>query len=58
MGVVYVGSIDRYLYALNAETGDLLWRFGTEGPIVSSPAAEDGLVFIGSTDRRLYALKA
>ena len=41
-----------------SETGDLLWRFGTEGPIVSSPAAEDGLIFIGSTDHRLYALKA
>ncbi len=28
-GVVYVGSGDRYLYALDAATGDLVWRYQT-----------------------------
>jgi outer membrane protein assembly factor BamB len=27
-GVVYVGSVDHNVYALNASTGALLWSFG------------------------------
>ena len=57
-GVVYVGSKDGRLYALDAETGQEKWRFKTDGQVYSSPAVAGGMVYIGSLDGRLYALDA
>src|SRR5262249_16377623 len=37
-GIVYVGSWDRSLYALDARSGKQLWSFATGGGISSSPA--------------------
>ena len=36
-GVVYVGSQDGYLYAVDADSGDLRWRYETGGVVRSSP---------------------
>jgi glucose dehydrogenase len=38
-GVVYVGSRDHSLYALDAAAGGLLFRFDTGGEVDSSPVA-------------------
>ena len=46
-GVVYVGSHDSHVYALNASTGAGLWRFAT-GVVCNSPAVADGVVYVGS----------
>jgi outer membrane protein assembly factor BamB len=55
--LVYVGSRDYYLYAADAATGKLRWRFPTQGPIDdSSPALADGRIYVGSLDRHVYAL--
>lgn len=55
--VVYFGALDDYIYALNARTGALLWKFLTQGQIVdSSPAVANGVVYIGAD--QLYALDA
>ena len=35
-GVVYVGSDDHFVYALDAASGDLLWRFQTDSWLNSS----------------------
>jgi uncharacterized repeat protein (TIGR03803 family) len=56
-GIVYVGSDDNYLYALDAGTGAQVWKFHTGG-IGSSPAVANGIVYVGSTDRNLYAINA
>ena len=56
-GVVYIGSNDGKLYALNAITGVKLWDFKTEGGL-SSPAVVDGVVYIGSADKKVYAINA
>jgi len=56
-GVVYVGSDDDNVYALNARTGALLWSHGT-GSVFSSPAVANGLVYVGSYDGNVYALNA
>ena len=37
-GTVYVGSMDKKLYAINGKSGVKLWEFETGGPVVSSPA--------------------
>lgn len=54
--MLYFGSSDGHLYALNAETGKLQWKFKTNGIIHSSPAFYDGKVYIGSWDGNMYAL--
>lgn len=61
-GLVIFSSRDAYLRAVDADTGDLRWDFGTgDGGLFSpeqfsSPAAAEGLVFTGSNAANLYAL--
>ncbi|MFZ0318311.1 MAG: PQQ-binding-like beta-propeller repeat protein [Candidatus Sulfotelmatobacter sp.] len=57
-GVVYVGSGDGNIYALNANTGAKLWNYTTGGPVDSSPAVANGVVYVGSADSNIYALNA
>ena len=57
-GVVYVGSDDNHVYALNASTGTELWRFETGDVIRSSPTVVGGAVYVGSNDNHVYALDA
>ncbi|WP_434222013.1 PQQ-binding-like beta-propeller repeat protein [Limnospira platensis CENA597] len=57
-GIVYFGSWDRHLYALDANTGQERWRFRTQAVIDSSPAVSAGVVYFGSYDNHLYALDA
>ena len=54
--VVFVGSEDSYLYAVNGSTGTLLWKLKTGGGVYSSPAVSSGVVFVGSYDSYLYAV--
>ena len=56
--LVYFGSSDGNLYAVNALTGDKKWAFKTNGLIHSSPALYDGKIYFGSWDTFLYALDA
>ena len=57
-GVVYVGSHDSRVYALNSSTGELIWKYATGGAVDSSPAVADGVVYVGSADGYVYALNA
>ncbi|GGM69011.1 hypothetical protein J2752_002003 [Halarchaeum rubridurum] len=57
-GTAFVGSMDRNLYAVNAETGEAEWAFYTGGRVHSSPTVVDGIVFIVSSDSNLYAVNA
>ncbi len=45
---MYVGSNDNYLYALDAITGNLKWKYKTESSVKSSPAVSGGVVYVGS----------
>ena len=55
-GTLFVGSVDGYVYALDAETGVQHWRFETGRQVVPSPTVADGTVFVGSSDSHVYAL--
>lgn len=55
-GMVYAGSDDNRVYALDAETGELLWSFKTQDVIRSSPTVTNGGVYVGSNDNHVYAL--
>lgn len=57
-GVLYIGSGDQHVYALDAATGRLQWAFATGDVVHASPAVVDGVVYVGSWDRNLYALDA
>jgi outer membrane protein assembly factor BamB/ABC-type transport system substrate-binding protein len=57
-GIVYVGSYDDNVYALNATTGALVWKYKTGSYVLSSPAVFNGIVYVGSYDDNVYALNA
>jgi outer membrane protein assembly factor BamB len=63
-GVVYVpagnGNGSGFLYAVNAATGDMLWRSPNIEAGVSSPAVVDGVAYLGTgiDDGFMYALSA
>ena len=58
-GVVYIGSTDGHIYALDALTGDLIWTSSpADGGMQSSPAVADGVVYAGSWDSNVYAFNA
>jgi outer membrane protein assembly factor BamB len=57
-GIVYVGSYDHNIYALDAFTGAKIWSFATGNDIYSSTAVANGVVYVGSLDGNLYALNA
>lgn len=57
-GVVYVGSRDNNLYAIDAVTGQEKWRFATGTWVTSSPAVSNSTVYVGSEDKNLYAIDA
>jgi len=57
-GKVYFGSGDGNVYALDAKSGVLQWKFATGDVVHASPAVVNGVVYIGSWDSVLYALDA
>jgi outer membrane protein assembly factor BamB len=58
-GLVYVGSDDGFVYALNATDGELIWKYNTYGPVQSSPAIVDGVVYIGGfNSHAVFSLNA
>ncbi len=53
-GVVYVGSSDGNLYALDAATGTKKWDYRT-GDVADVPVVVGGVLYVGSNDHNLYA---
>ncbi len=54
--VVYFGSSDSYVFALDAFNGSMIWSYRTGGFLFSSPAVANGVLYIGSYDGNIYAL--
>jgi len=57
-GLVYVGSADGRIYAINAAKGKEKWHFQTNSVVRATPAVAGGRVFCGSYDGKVYALEA
>jgi len=53
---VYIGSFDRYLYAVDAIDGSLRWKFMGENWFWAKPVAYNNTVYAGSLDGKVYAL--
>jgi outer membrane protein assembly factor BamB len=56
--MLYVGSQDHNVYALDARTGAKVWSYTTGGAVESSPVVADGVVYVGSEDFNVYTLNA
>jgi outer membrane protein assembly factor BamB len=54
--VVYVGSNDYNVYALNATSGAKVWSFTIGSAVLSSPAVVNGTVYVGSYNSNVYAI--
>ena len=59
-GVVYIGCVCGYVYALDATTGAKKWTYSTGGSqIADDPAVVGGVVYFGTVENHiLYALDA
>ncbi|MGW0825994.1 beta-alanine-activating enzyme beta-propeller domain-containing protein [Streptomyces sp. NPDC002845] len=55
-GLVYAGSKDGNLYALDADTGDSRWQVRTGNGVYTRPAVAGGMAYFGSADYHLYAV--
>ena len=47
-GVVYAGSLTGDMYALDANTGKVIWQFHGEGASNAGPAVVDGTLYWGN----------
>lgn len=54
--IIYFGSSDGKVYALDAVYGEKKWEFDTGGKIWTSLAVKDGIIYAGNYDGRLHAL--
>ena len=57
-GLVFFGSLDWHVYALDIARGWRVWSYRTNKPVVSSPAYGEDKIFIGSVDGCMYAIDA
>ena len=53
---IICGTEDGLAIAVDADTGEELWRWQTGNFVRASPAVVDGAVFVASGDGLLYAL--
>jgi outer membrane protein assembly factor BamB len=52
---IAIGSLDGYINLLNGDSGDILWRYKTEGSIMADPSVKSTRLVISSSDGKLYA---
>jgi len=55
-GSVYFGDTGGYIYALDAITGRVKWKYLTGGPVYQTPAIYKNMLIVGSGDSYAYAL--
>jgi len=56
-GVVFVGSLDTHIQALDLATGRLRWRFRTLGPVTTPVVVAPSHVFVAGPDGYVYSVR-
>jgi outer membrane protein assembly factor BamB len=56
--LVYVGTADNHILALNATDGSEVWNYETNHAIWGQPTYDDGRLYVNSMDWSVYALDA
>jgi outer membrane protein assembly factor BamB len=54
--IVYVGSSNKHIYAIDVQTGKQVWSKLLDDQIEASPTVIDNVVYIGTLNGTLYAL--
>ena len=54
--IVYVGCLDKTLYALRTQDGELLWQYKAEGRIKTMPVISRNHLFLFAEDHSVIAL--
>ncbi|MFO0938626.1 MAG: PQQ-binding-like beta-propeller repeat protein [Gemmataceae bacterium] len=57
-GVVYVGSADKHVYAVDFATGLQKWKTPLGSPVRAAPGVKDGRVYLGDVDGKFHCLDA
>lgn len=57
-GIVYAADLSGFLYALDANTGQLHWKHDMLAAVWASPYVADGKVYLGDEDGDITVLKA
>lgn len=57
---VFIGGSDRFVYAVDFDTGRFLWRFETDGQVSAAPVYNSGRIFFGQQggSENFYCLEA
>jgi outer membrane protein assembly factor BamB len=58
LGMVFIGSNDGFIYALDLNDGSMKWQFNTEDDVEAPPLLLDSTIYIGSLSGNFYALNA
>lgn len=53
--LLFVGSMDNAFYALEADSGSLLWKYECAAPIKTAAVAKDSTVYVKSEEGALFA---
>jgi outer membrane protein assembly factor BamB len=56
-GIVYVGSLDERLYAIQLKSGEKIWDYKA-GPITAPPSVRGGFVYVGDSDGVFHCVEA
>ena len=58
MNKVFIGNENGNIYALDAETGELVWQNTIKGEIINAPAMDSGILVVNSASGVLQAFNA
>lgn len=56
--IIYTGSGNGNLYAIDMQTGNIKWQFNARSIIRSTPAFHDGKLFFGDCNQHVYRVNA
>ena len=55
-GTVYVGALDGFLYAIDAQTGKKRWTYQASGHIKASPSVDNRVIYFGDGEGVFHAV--
>jgi outer membrane protein assembly factor BamB len=56
--VLYLSSMDHYLYSIDANTGQMIWKTNLDGSLVGTPVLDNGVLYIGGFASNMSAIDA
>lgn len=55
-GILYVTSLDKSVYAIRADTKEVVWQANVGGSVPDKPVLNGDLLYVSSFDKQLHAL--